>query len=255
MQKYEEMYLTENIDYQQITLSSLKQRFLRSCNLLEKVMAYSMPIPNDSSLGYSRKLLRIYSKLGKYYNKLELVSLTLLVQQSFLEKPEKRQIAALVNVVRELKFITGNGSKLVLIGEMLREFPSGAVASMPQIEQMYRLNYEMLSQALGAFTWEDSSAALEIIGWKNEIEALYQQIHRELVADLIGERQGQEPTLLALLAASNILAMAQNAANICAGTIFVETGVLPELKAGQHEYATDFAPGLVFPQFSRGVVN
>jgi phosphate transport system protein len=87
----------------------------------------------------------------------------------------------------------------------------------------------MLHQALEAFVQRDVEQARTIAQRDDEIDALYNQIYRELLSYIIEDPRVIEQANSLLWVAHNLERTADRVINICERVIFTVTGELAEL--------------------------
>ena len=82
----------------------------------------------------------------------------------------------------------------------------------------------MLNQALDAFLNQDLEAARTIPLRDDEVDALYNQVHRDLIAMILEDVTLIDRTNYLLWAAHNLERAADRVTNICERIIFTVTG-------------------------------
>jgi phosphate transport system protein len=88
---------------------------------------------------------------------------------------------------------------------------------------------EMLHAALVAFIERDVAAARSIPQGDDEVDALYNQIYRELICLILEDRHVIEQANYLMWAAHNLERTADRVINICERVVFTVTGELAEL--------------------------
>ncbi len=133
-----------------------------------------------------------------------------------------RLIAAVLEISTELErigdYAKGIGRIILLIG------PEALLKPLVDIPRMCEIATAMLQQALDAFLTQDLEAARTIPLRDDEVDALYNQVHRDLIAMIL-----EDPTLIdrsnyLLWAAHNLERAADRVTNICERIIFTVTG-------------------------------
>lgn len=104
------------------------------------------------------------------------------------------------------------------------------------IPRMAQRGADMLHRALTAFVNEDVEAAKTIPMEDDEVDALYNQIYRELMVFIIEDPKNIERANWLLWVAHNLERVADRVTNICERTIFIATGDLGELKNSDDEF-------------------
>lgn len=104
------------------------------------------------------------------------------------------------------------------------------------IPRMAERGADMLHRALTAFVNEDVEAAKTIPMEDDEVDALYNQIYRELMVFVIEDPKNIERANWLLWVAHNLERVADRVTNICERTIFIATGELGEIKSTDDEF-------------------
>ncbi len=99
------------------------------------------------------------------------------------------------------------------------------------LPRMTDLATDMLHRALDAFLRGDVEAARHIPQEDDQIDALYNQVYRELIAIMLQRPQAIDQANYLMWAAHNIERFADRVTNICERTIFTVTGEMVELDA------------------------
>ena len=104
------------------------------------------------------------------------------------------------------------------------------------VPRMAQKDVDMLHRSLTAFINEDIEAARSIPREDDEVDALYNQIYRELMTFVIADPKVIERANWLLWVAHNLERVADRVTNICERTIFIATGELVEIDASDDEF-------------------
>jgi phosphate transport system protein len=88
---------------------------------------------------------------------------------------------------------------------------------------------EMLHDALAAFVRRDAARAQAIPARDDEVDALYEQVYRELLGLVIEDARKMDQANYLLWAAHNLERAADRVTNICERVVFMVTGEMTEL--------------------------
>jgi phosphate transport system protein len=94
----------------------------------------------------------------------------------------------------------------------------------------------MLHRALGAFVDADVDIARELPHEDDEVDALYNQVYRELLTYMIADPSTIDRANYLLWVAHNLERTADRVTNICERTIFIATGELIEVDISDDEF-------------------
>jgi phosphate transport system protein len=104
------------------------------------------------------------------------------------------------------------------------------------IPRMAQKGADMLHRALTAFVNEDIEVANSIPVEDDEVDALYNQIYRELMLIIIQDPKSIERANWLLWVAHNLERVADRVTNICERTVFIRTGEMNEIKNSDDEF-------------------
>lgn len=137
-----------------------------------------------------------------------------------------RQIIAVLHAVIELErmgdYAAGTGKIVLLHGDRPLLKP---LIDLPRMAALVR---ELLSAAIDAFVSRDAEAA-ELLGSRDdEVDALYDQIYRELLTFMLGDPRTIDRATWLLWVAHNLERIGDRVQNICERTRYEVTGVMAE---------------------------
>jgi phosphate transport system protein len=88
---------------------------------------------------------------------------------------------------------------------------------------------DMLHRALDAFMRRDVEMARAIPKEDDEVDALYNQVNRELITYIMADPRNMEQANYLLWAAHNLERAGDRVTNICERVVFAVTGTMAEL--------------------------
>jgi phosphate transport system protein len=150
-----------------------------------------------------------------------------------------RILASILEVITELERMGDYAKGIARINIDLGEEP--LLKPLIDLPRMAKLAASMLHRALEAFVDADEKRARAIPKEDDEIDDLYNQVHRELITFQIQDPSTIDRANSLLWAAHNLERLADRVTNICERTIFVVTGKLLELDISDDEAGGEFA--------------
>jgi len=158
---------------------------------------------------------------------------TIATQQPIMGK-DLRLLASVLEIVGELErmgdYAKGISKICVLIGDKPHIKP------LIDIPRMAEIAVKMLHDAIGAFISGDVETARSIPAQDDEVDALYNQVYRELVSIILVDPTTIDRANYLMWAAHNLERMADRVTNICERAIYVKTGELKEIKSSDDEF-------------------
>jgi phosphate transport system protein len=138
-----------------------------------------------------------------------------------------RLLASLFEVISELERMGDYAKGIGIIN--VRMGNQSLLKPLVDIPRMAEKGAEMLHRALAAFVNEDIAAARLIPAEDDEVDALYNQVYRELMTYIMADPANIERANWLLWVAHNLERFADRVTNICERTIFIVTGELYEI--------------------------
>jgi phosphate transport system protein len=141
-----------------------------------------------------------------------------------------RRLAAIVHIVTDLERMGDYAAGIAHICVQIGGEPP--VKPLIDIPRMADLATSMLRRSLDAFVERDVRAAELIAAEDDDVDALYQQVYRELLVLMIANPRVIDQATHLLWVAHNLERVGDRVQNICERVIFVVTGQMHELSRG-----------------------
>ncbi len=138
-----------------------------------------------------------------------------------------RLIASVIQISAELERIGDHAEGIAKIVLMHGDQPP--VKPLLDIPRMADLARSMLRRSLDALVRRDADAAREIARDDDAVDALYDQVYRELLVLMIADPHLIQRATWLLWAAHNVERMADRATNVCERVGYVVTGKMVEI--------------------------
>jgi phosphate transport system protein len=145
-----------------------------------------------------------------------------------------RLLASCMEITSELERMGDYAKGIANINVRMGDKP--LLKPLIDIPRMAQKGVDMLHRALTAFVSEDVEAAKAIPVEDDEVDALYNQIYRELMVFIIEDPKNIERANWLLWVAHNIERFADRVTNICERTVFIVTGRFDEIKSSDDEF-------------------
>ena len=138
-----------------------------------------------------------------------------------------RMIAAVIHIVTDLERMADHAAGIAKIAIQTADQPP--LKPLIDIPRMSEIARTMLHDAITAFIEDDQAAARAIVARDDEVDALYEQIYRELLTFMLADPTTIDQATHLLWAAHNLERIADRVTNICERVVFAATGQLEEL--------------------------
>lgn len=145
-----------------------------------------------------------------------------------------RLLASTLEIVSELERMGDYAKGIANINIRMGDAP--LLKPLIDVPRMAEKGVDMLHRALTAFVNGDVETAKKIPVEDDEVDALYNQVYRELMTFVIQDPKTIERANWLLWVAHNLERFADRVTNICERTIFIVTGELGEIKSTDDEF-------------------
>ncbi|MCC7119380.1 MAG: phosphate signaling complex protein PhoU [Anaerolineales bacterium] len=145
-----------------------------------------------------------------------------------------RLLASTMEIISELERMGDYAKGIANINIRMGE--DTLLKPLIDIPRMAQKGADMLHRALTAFVNEDVELANSIPAEDDEVDALYNQIYRELMVFIIEDPKNIERANWLLWVSHNLERVADRVTNICERTIFIATGEMREIKDSDDEF-------------------
>jgi phosphate transport system protein len=138
-----------------------------------------------------------------------------------------RLLASILEIAGEMERMGDYAKGMATINIRMGDEP--LLKPLIDIPRMAQIATSMLQRALTAFVNEDVEAARTIPSEDDEVDALYDQVYRELMTFVMKDPKTMDRANYLLWAAHNLERMADRVTNICERTVFIVTGEIREI--------------------------
>ena len=207
-------------------LQRLQDEVLVLGSMVEKAIIESVEVLKRRDLEGARRLIAEDRVLNKKRFAIEDEALILIATQQPMAG-DLRTIAAVLAIISELERIGDYAKGISKINLMMGEAPF--VKPLVDIPRMAEKARDMLHRALKAFVEQDVDLARAIPDEDDEVDALYNQVYRELLTFIMNDPRTIDQSTYLLWAAHNLERAADRVINICERVVFAATGKMMEM--------------------------
>nr|BAL55893.1 phosphate transport system regulatory protein PhoU [uncultured Chloroflexota bacterium] len=206
-------------------LQNVKDELLVLGSMVEEAALKSVEALKKRDLQAARQILETDRKINaRRYAIEESVVVLIATQQPMAH--DLRLLASILEIVSELERMGDYAKGIAVINLRMGDQP--LLKPLIDIPRMAEKAVDMLHRALTAFLHEDVEAARAIPKEDDEVDALYNQVYRELMTFVIQDPKNIERANWLLWAAHNLERFADRVTNICERTVFLATGEFTE---------------------------
>jgi phosphate transport system protein len=197
-------------------------------SILDSVEALKKRDP-DASKAILEQDKRVNEKRFAIENKIMILIAT---QQPMAH--DLRLLASILEIAGELERMGDYAKGIANINLRMGDQP--LLKPLIDVPRMAQKDVDMLHRSLTAFVNEDVEAARAIPREDDEVDALYNQIYRELMTFVIADPKVIERANWLLWVAHNLERVADRVTNICERTVFIATGEMVEINDSDDEF-------------------
>jgi phosphate transport system protein len=206
-------------------LERIQDEMLMMGSMVNQALCDAMEALKQRDLETAKRLIADDRLINKKRYEIERLCLYLIATQQPMAG-DMRLLAALLEISTELErigdYAKGIGRIILLMGSVPLVKPPA------EIPRMCTKALDMLQQALDAFIHRDVRAAQAIPKEDDEIDALYNQVQRELLKIMMENPEAVDQANNLLWAAHNLERAGDRVTNICERIIYTVTGELVE---------------------------
>lgn len=207
-------------------LQQVKDQVLLLGSMVEKSIIDSVEALKKRDIPASERILQGDQAINKRRFEIESRLLILIATQQPMAH-DLRLLASCLEIISELERMGDYSKGIGNINIRMGDAP--LLKPLIDVPRMARKGADMLRRALTAFVQEDMNAARKIPMEDDEVDALFNQVYRELMTIVIGDPTTIERANWLLWTAHNLERFADRVTNICERTVFVVTGELTEI--------------------------
>jgi len=213
-------------------LEELKQAVLEMGEMTERAITRSIQALKEQDLTLARQIIQDDLEINDRRLGIEERCFALIATRQPAAR-DLRVIIAAMNLVTELERIADHAKGIATI--VIRIGHQPLLKPLIDIPRMAEKSKDMLRRSLQAFIEGDAETAERISQEDDEIDALYDQVYRELLTYMLEDPKTISRATYLLWVAHNLERIADRITNIDERVIYMVTGVLKELAVKAEE--------------------
>jgi phosphate transport system protein len=214
-------------------LQEVKDEILVLGSMVEEAILGTVEALKKRDIEASLKILAADREINKKRFEIENQLMILIATQQPMAH-DLRLLASSMEIISELERMGDYAKGIANINIRMGDQP--LLKPLIDVPRMAQKGVDMLHRALTAFVNEDVEAAKAIPIEDDEVDALYNQVYRELMTFVISDPKSIERANWLLWVAHNLERVADRVTNICERTVFIATGELGEIKNSDDEF-------------------
>ena len=213
-------------------IQQVKDDVLLLGSMVEQAILNSVETLKKRDIKASEEILRADNLINQKRFDIENKLMILIATQQPMAH-DLRLLASCMEIISELERMGDYAKGIANINVRMGNAP--LLKPLIDIPRMAQKDVDMLHRALTAFVNEDVETAKSLPVEDDEVDALYNQVYRELMTYVIADPKAIERANWLLWVAHNLERVADRVTNICERTIFIATGEMTEIKSTDDE--------------------
>jgi phosphate transport system protein len=217
----------------EIEIQQIKDDVLMLGSMVEQSLLDSVEALKKRDIKASEKISQFDGEINKKRFEIETQLMILIATQQPMAH-DLRLLASSMEIISELERMGDYAKGIAKINIRMGDQP--LLKPLIDIPRMAQKGADMLHRSLTAFVNEDLETARLLPVEDDEVDALYNQIYRELITFIIQDPKTIERANWLLWVAHNLERFADRVTNICERTVFIATGEMTEIKSTNDEF-------------------
>ena len=209
-------------------IQSVKDEVLLLGSMVEHAIIASVEVLKKRDIKGAEKIIAEDAEINKKRFAIESQLMVLIATQQPMAH-DLRLLASCMEIISELERMGDYAKGIANINVRMGE--EALLKPLIDIPRMAQIGTDMLHRSLTAFINEDVETAKSIPVEDDEVDALYNQIYRELMTFVMEDPKNIERANWLLWAAHNLERFADRVTNICERTVFIATGEIKEISS------------------------
>lgn len=214
-------------------IQQVKDNVLILGSMVEQAVLDSVDALKKRDIKAAEKIFAEDKEINKKRFEIENQLMVLIATQQPMAR-DLRVLASTLEIISELERMGDYAKGISNINLRMGDTP--LLKPLIDVPRMAAKGVDMLHRALTAFVNEDIEVAQSLPVEDDEVDALYNQIYRELMTFVIADPKTIERANWLLWVAHNLERFADRVTNICERTVFIVTGEMSEIKSTDDEF-------------------
>ncbi|MDP2673347.1 MAG: phosphate signaling complex protein PhoU [Dehalococcoidia bacterium] len=212
-------------------LTEIQEDMLVIGGMVESAIQRSIDALKNRDLELARQVIADDVKINRKRYDTEEKCLELMATQQPLAS-DLRTIVAVLHIIVDLERMADHGEGIAKIALMLADEPP--LKPYIDIPRMAQKGIEMLRASLEAFNLRDAQRARAICNDDDEVDALYDQVYRELLTFMIQDPRTIQRATHLIWVAHNLERIADRVTNVCERVVYLVEGRIEELNVSKY---------------------
>jgi phosphate transport system protein len=212
-------------------LAEVQEDMLVLATMVESAIDRGIDALRNRDVELARQIIADDLKINRKRYETEERCLELIATQQPLAS-DLRTIVSVLHIIVDLERMGDHAEGIAKIAIMLADEPP--LKPYIDIPRMAQVSISMLMGSLEAFKNRDADRARSICDADDEVDALYDQVYRELLTYMLSDPRTIERATRLTWVAHNLERIADRATNICERVVYLVEGKTEELNVSKY---------------------
>jgi phosphate transport system protein len=212
-------------------LAEIQEDMLVLANMVEDAVERAIQALRNRDTGLARQIIADDVKINHKRYETEEKCLELMATQQPLAS-DLRTIVAVLHIIVDLERMGDHAEGIAKIALMLADEPP--LKPYIDIPRMAQVASRMLLGSLEAFKHRDAARARSICDEDDEVDALYDQVYRELLTFMLQDPRTIQRATHLIWVAHNLERVADRVTNICERVVYLVEGKYEDLNISKY---------------------
>ena len=212
-------------------LTEVQEEMLVLAGMVESAIERGVEALKNRDVELAHRVIADDLKINRKRYETEEKCLELMATQQPLAS-DLRTIVAVLHIIVDLERMGDHAEGIAKIALMLADEPQ--LKPYIDIPRMAEVGNRMLMSSIDAFKRRDAARAREICDEDDEVDALYDQLYRELLTFMLQDPRNIERATHLMWVAHNLERIADRVTNICERVVYLVEGHIQDLNVSKY---------------------
>lgn len=212
-------------------LAAIEEDMLVLAGMVERAIERSIESLKNRDVSLAHQVVLDDSEINRKRYETEEKCLELLATQQPMAT-DLRTVVAVLHAIVDLERMGDHAEGIAKVAIMLADEPP--LKPYIDIPRMAEVATSMMAQGLIAFRTRDVELARQVSARDDEVDALYDQVYKELIIYMINDPKTIERATHVTWIAHNLERIADRVTNICERVIYMVSGRMEELNVSKY---------------------
>ena len=212
-------------------IQELRDEVVVMSSMVDKAISRAVDALRRQDVQLAREVMGADTAINAHRWQTEQSALLIIATQAPMAG-DLRTIAAVIHIVTDLERMADHAAGIAkIVVDTASEPLLKPLVDLPRMAEMARA---MLADSITAFINDDATAAREVAERDDEVDALYDQVYRELLTYMMADPATINRATHLLWAAHNLERIADRVTNVCERVVFAVTGEMEEINVSSY---------------------